>query len=145
MDRRQAIKAGCVACAGTVVAACGGGGTSPTTSGDDQVPATSGPGSPDGQSASGALADTADVPVGSAVILTEVQLVVTQPTAGEFYAYSAVCPHQGCVVREVREQTIVCPCHGSEFQLDGAVQRGPALRGLEPRAIRVEGTSIVPA
>ncbi len=93
----------------------------------------------------GALADTADVPVGSALIITELQLVVTQPVAGEFFAYSAVCPHQGCLVREVREDTIVCPCHGSEFQLDGNVQRGPARRGLNPLAIRIEGTSIIPA
>lgn len=142
MDRRQAIKAGCVACAGTVVVACGGGGTSATNSTNDPAP---GQDSPDGQSAPVALADTADVPVGGGLIIADRQFVVTQPVAGEFLAYSAVCPHRSCLVREVRDETIVCGCHGSEFKLDGALQRGPALSGLSPRAIRIEGTSIFPA
>ncbi len=42
-----------------------------------------------------------------------------------FYAISAVCPHLGCVVRR-SEGSYECPCHGSKFNDDGTVARGPA-------------------
>ncbi|HLG18220.1 MAG TPA: Rieske 2Fe-2S domain-containing protein [Bdellovibrionota bacterium] len=42
-----------------------------------------------------------------------------------FYAISAVCTHLGCVVRRI-EETYECPCHGSAFDQNGQVTRGPA-------------------
>ncbi|HSQ62965.1 MAG TPA: Rieske (2Fe-2S) protein [Polyangiaceae bacterium] len=52
-----------------------------------------------------------------------------------FYALSAVCTHLGCVTRhEPGTDRIVCPCHGSTFDLGGRVTSGPArtrLRRLE--------------
>ncbi len=89
----------------------------------------------------GALAPTADVPVGSGVIVGEI--VVTQPVAGDFKGFSAVCTHTGCLLNEIVEGTINCPCHGSKFSLDGAVVNGPATKPLEAVAIRVQGDSIV--
>jgi thiosulfate dehydrogenase [quinone] large subunit len=60
--------------------------------------------------------------------------IVLQPVAGRFLAFDAVCPHAGCTVRyDPAEKLIICPCHGSEFNPDtGAVEAGPALRGLSP-------------
>ena len=56
-------------------------------------------------------------------------VVVTQPTAGEFKAFSATCTHQGCKVKSVADGVIVCPCHGSKFAIaDGSVAAGPAKR-----------------
>ncbi len=69
--------------------------------------------------AGAALTKTGDVPVGSGVIVGKT--VVTQPTAGEFKAFSAVCTHSGCLVNKVADGTIDCPCHGSKFSLDGQV------------------------
>jgi Rieske Fe-S protein len=44
----------------------------------------------------------------------------------------------------VTDATIVCPCHGSRYAVtDGAVVRGPALRGLTPRTITVQGDSVI--
>ena len=57
------------------------------------------------------------VPVGGGVILADEQVVITQPQEGVFQAFSAVCTHQGCVVSEVSDGTINCPCHGSRYSI----------------------------
>ena len=87
-----------------------------------------------------AIANTGDVPVGSAVIVDDV--VITQPQRGEFKAFSAVCTHAGCNVAEVLGASINCPCHGSSFNLDGTVAKGPAKRPLDAKGIVVQGDSI---
>ena len=87
------------------------------------------------------IAKTADVPVGSGVIVDEI--VVTQPSAGEFKGFSAICTHTGCTVNKVADGTINCPCHGSKFNLDGSVANGPATKPLESAAVTVQGDSIV--
>jgi Rieske Fe-S protein len=90
-----------------------------------------------------ALAQTGDIPVGSAVIFADRQVVVSQPAAGQFKAFTAVCTHQGCLVSDVQGQTIVCNCHGSKFNAtDGSVAGGPAGRPLKEVGIVVEGTDI---
>jgi nitrite reductase/ring-hydroxylating ferredoxin subunit len=88
-----------------------------------------------------ALAKTSDVPVGSGVIVGEI--VVTQPSAGMFKGFSAKCTHKGCMVDKVADGTIDCPCHGSKFNLDGTVAKGPAQEPLESENISVQGDSIV--
>jgi Rieske Fe-S protein len=89
------------------------------------------------------LVSTAEVPVGGGVVLTAQQVVVTQPTAGEYKAFSTTCTHQGCEVNEVADGQIVCPCHGSYFAIaDGAVTDGPAESPLPEKAITVSGDSI---
>jgi Rieske Fe-S protein len=91
--------------------------------------------------AGNAIAKTADVPVGSGVIVGDV--VVTQPTAGVFKGFSAKCTHKGCMVDKVADGTIDCPCHGSKFNLDGSVAKGPADKPLEAENVTVQGDSIV--
>lgn len=68
------------------------------------------------------VAAAGDVPVGGGVVLSEQELVVTQPSAGEFVGFSAICTHQGCTVADVADGTINCPCHASRFSIvDGSV------------------------
>ena len=94
----------------------------------------------------GVLASTSDVPVGGGTILTDKRIVITQPHAGTFDAFTAVCTHEGCIVTTVSGGTINCPCHGSKFSIDnGSVVNGPATRPLAPVSIKVQGTSIVQA
>ncbi len=84
---------------------------------------------------------TSQVPLGGAVIVGSA--VVSQPVAGQFQAFSAVCTHQSCFVSRVQGETVECTCHGSQFSaLDGAVVRGPATRPLNRRSVTVEGDSV---
>ena len=89
------------------------------------------------------LARTADIPVGGGKIFKDEKVVVTQPTKGDFKAFSAICTHQGCTVGTVADGTIDCPCHGSRFHIEnGSVANGPATRPLPAKQITVEGESI---
>ena len=88
-----------------------------------------------------ALATTTEVPVGSGIIVGDT--VLTQPVAGDFQGFSNVCTHSGCRVNEVSDGAIICPCHGSRFNLDGTVAEGPASRPLESKPIVVQGESIL--
>ena len=97
-----------------------------------------------GAGPTGALASTSDIPVGGGTIFADQDVVVTQPEAGEFRAFSATCTHQGCAVSEVTDGAIVCNCHGSKFAVaDGAVVDGPADTPLPERSIEVTGEEII--
>ena len=96
-----------------------------------------------GGTAAGALASTSEIPVGSGMIFPAKLVVVTQPTAGEYKAFSAVCTHMGCTVSTINNGTIDCPCHGSMYSIKtGAVVGGPAPRPLPAKQIKVTGDSI---
>jgi len=133
-----------------LLAACGddsdtasdpGSGTSSSSGGTTPSPAESSGG---GSAGGDALASTSDIEVGGGSIFADEQVVVTQPSEGEFKAFSSTCTHQGCQVESVSDGTINCPCHGSKYSVeDGSVQAGPAPSPLKEVAITVEGDSIV--
>jgi Rieske Fe-S protein len=90
-----------------------------------------------------ALAATADIPEGGGKVFADKKVVVTQPTAGEFKAFSATCTHQGCAVKGISDGLINCPCHNSNFSItDGSVKSGPAKEPLPAVQITVSGDSI---
>jgi Rieske Fe-S protein len=95
-------------------------------------------------SGSAPLASASSIPVGGGTVFADKDVVVTQPTAGEYKAFSATCTHQGCKVKSVADGVIVCPCHGSKFAIaDGSVASGPAKSPLPAKSVSVEGGSIV--
>ena len=52
---------------------------------------------------------------------------------GDPKAFSTTCPHLGCDVEwNDSENSWDCPCHGSRFNKDGSLLKGPARRGLDP-------------
>ena len=76
-------------------------------------------------------------------MLADQKIVVTQPKAGTFAAFTAVCTHAGCLVDSVSGGTINCPCHGSKFSItNGSVVNGPASSPLAAVGIKVQGSSI---
>ena len=93
-----------------------------------------------------ALTTTAEVPVGGGIVLTDKQVVVTQPTEGKFKAYTAVCTHQQLLVTSVEDGVIHCSNHGSEYDAaTGDVTRGPAPSALAAVEITVKGDKILKA
>ncbi|WP_422746192.1 ubiquinol-cytochrome c reductase iron-sulfur subunit [Mycobacterium sp. WMMD1722] len=131
-SRRRVVVGAALGLLTAVVSACSTSGRKPAESSSSDAGAEPAPGA--------ALAKTTDVPVGSGVIVGDT--VVTQPTAGAFTGLSATCTHAGCTVSEIQDAEIVCPCHGSRFNLDGTVARGPATQPLEARRIDVRGGEI---
>jgi Rieske Fe-S protein len=120
------------------LAACTTYGKKPEASGDTATTTAGAPGAP---GPANAIAKTADVPVGSGVIIDDI--VVTQASSGVFKGFSSTCTHAGCTVAEVADGTINCPCHGSKFNLDGTVANGPATKPLEAKTVSVQGDSII--
>ncbi|MEU9086323.1 Rieske (2Fe-2S) protein [Streptomyces sp. NPDC048357] len=140
--RRTVLAAGAAALAGGALTACGSDAeTTPegVSNASASAPAASGAATPEsGSAAKEVLVKTADVPKGGGTILKEQKLVVTQPTAGNYRCFTAVCPHQGCLVNKVANGSIDCPCHDSKFAIaDGAVTKGPATKGLAEKKIKV--------
>ncbi|MCX5344943.1 Rieske (2Fe-2S) protein [Streptomyces atratus] len=134
--RRAVVAAVGAVSVAAVLTACG---SKKDSGGSDAVEAAHA--SPDGGEA--ALAKTADIPEGGGKIFADRDVVVTQPKAGEFKAFSSKCTHQGCAVSSVSDGTINCPCHGSKFDVaTGSVAAGPATQPLPARPITVEGDSI---
>ncbi len=63
---------------------------------------------------------------------------LVQTTDNQVVALYKVCTHLGCLYNWVDENGIFrCPCHGSQFQLDGTYIRGPAPRSLDRFVVRV--------
>ncbi len=90
------------------------------------------------------LAAASEIPVGGGKIFTAAKVVVTQPVGGQYLGFSAVCTHVGCILSEVANGTIDCPCHGSEFKITtGAVVTGPAPSPLPKKQIKIVNGQVV--
>lgn len=62
----------------------------------------------------------------------------------ELAALDAVCPHLGCLVQQKGTgDGFRCPCHGSEFGVDGELERGPAERPLRQLDIQTQSDNTV--
>jgi cytochrome b6-f complex iron-sulfur subunit len=57
-------------------------------------------------------------------------------------ALSTICTHKGCEVR-VLPDAFQCPCHGSEYSVDGAVVEGPASQPLQRFAVEETPDAII--
>ncbi|MFD5271438.1 Rieske (2Fe-2S) protein [Streptomyces sp. NPDC058335] len=140
--RRTVVAAAGVAGLAVALTACGGSdddssGSAGSTGGSESA-STGG-----GAAAGAALTTTADIPEGGGKVFDDQKVVVVQPTAGEFKAYSAVCTHSGCAVKSIADGVINCPCHNSNFSVtDGSVKSGPATKPLPEVQITVSGDSI---
>lgn len=62
-----------------------------------------------------------------------------------FVIFSSVCPHLACLYSWVPDaKRFICPCHGSQFGIEGNYIEGPAPRGLDPLPLRAaNGTAEV--
>ncbi|WP_046496160.1 Rieske (2Fe-2S) protein [Streptomyces odonnellii] len=154
VTRRTVVAAAGAAGLSAALVACGDSGSDAPADSAGEAPATggdatdSGGGTPGADSSDGAgggdvLAKTTDIPEGGGMVFADKGVVVTQPAAGEFKAFSSKCTHQGCAVKDISDGIIHCPCHGSQFSAaDGSVKSGPATQPLPAASITVTGDSI---
>jgi len=131
LDRRTVIRAAGIAGVGVVgvgsLAACGGDAKNKAA---DTVGSVT-------DAAKGAI-KAAEIPVGGGKVFPATKTVITQPTSGQFKAFTAVCTHRGCIVATVADGTINCPCHGSKYDIaTGEVKNGPATKGLAAKSVSV--------
>lgn len=90
-----------------------------------------------------ATIEASKVPVGGGYVDGTTGYVVTQPTKGQYKAFSSVCTHAGCAVGSVGDGAIKCPCHGSKFDAtSGKVLAGPAEKALPSKKVTLTGTSL---
>lgn len=129
------------------VAVAGVGVTAAACSSSNSVAQGQGGGAQQGQAvaSSGPVnVKTSQVPLKSGFINTDAAIVVTQPSAGEYKAFTAVCTHQQCIVGSVSNNVIQCPCHGSQYDAStGQVIQGPATQALASKTVKVSGGEIV--
>ncbi len=74
-----------------------------------------------------------ELPAEGALVYRESRVALLR-REGEVYALDLLCTHLGCVVN-LTPRELVCPCHGSSFDLSGEVLRGPADRPLRRLAV----------
>jgi Rieske Fe-S protein len=143
--RRTLLKGAAATCGTGLLAACASGS-------DSTAPAAPAPpaGAPSAAAPGGlrvTLGQVSDIPVGGAISVSApggAKVLLSQPEEGEVVAFSAVCPHEGCSAQPDGDH-FSCPCHGSEFELDGSLRQGPAREGLSPFAVQVVDGQVLPA
>lgn len=129
--RRQVLGLGAGLAAGAVLASCAGDSANQIDTGT-------------------VLARTEEVPAGQVkpVLVGEIPIMIAHTPDGQFTAFSAICPHQGCKVVPVADgpEILECPCHRSRFDsYTGDVLNGPALEALSEFPIEVRDGNITAA
>jgi Rieske Fe-S protein len=136
IDRRGALGT----LAGAVVVACSG-----DSSGDD---AAGTDGGDEGGDETVDCSGTAGSDVGPETSFAQgtwtlVQTYIVAQDANGFFAYSAICTHQGCLVQPpASDGSTVCFCHGSQFDGNGNVTLGPAFQPLQHYAVNICGGEV---
>jgi Rieske Fe-S protein len=69
-------------------------------------------------------------------------LYVLRLDDGQFAVVSPICTHQGCTV-DIQGPRLVCPCHGSTYDRQGRVLRGPAERALTRAGVQLSDGVLV--
>jgi len=64
--------------------------------------------------------------------------VIVVRDGDEYHVFSARCAHLGCIVDRTDKDTLVCPCHGSRYSLNGRLLQGPATHDLVPLRFRID-------
>jgi Rieske Fe-S protein len=82
--------------------------------------------------------------VGSAALVNAggASVLVAHTAADTFAAFNATCTHQACTITAWAAPNFECPCHGSLFNTNGDVMRGPASRALQKYTASLSGNTL---
>ncbi len=69
--------------------------------------------------------------------------VIVITSAEGVAVFSSTCPHMGCRINRAEGSELVCPCHGSRFNVRGEVVHGPAGRPLQPLRFELDRAGAV--
>ena len=136
ISRRQFCTGACQVASGatlaTLVSACGGGASSPTSPSGMASQLGVSAGRLAGSGVQVNVAGSALADVGGAVLVqsTAGVFLLARVGASTFSAVDAVCSHESCTVTGAEGATYVCPCHGSRYSRSGQVLAGPARASL---------------
>ncbi|MEU3855768.1 Rieske (2Fe-2S) protein [Streptomyces sp. NPDC028722] len=90
------------------------------------------------------LGAESEVPKGGAQLYQDQNVVVSRDRNGTLKAYSTICTHAGCPINKLRGTTLVCPCHGSEFDaVTGKVVQAPATEPLGELTVKAANGRII--
>jgi Rieske Fe-S protein len=163
VERRTVLKGATVIGAGVaaapLLAACGGGssagaGASTGAPPESSAPAGSSP-APAGSRSAPAGSSSAPAPAGGVTVAKSKVavgggeigsgVVVTQPTAGAYKAFSSTCTHMQCTVSSIDGGFIICPCHGSHYAIATGVPTpsSPAKKPLPPKTVTESGDNLI--
>jgi len=127
----HACQAASLVAFGSLVAGCGGSPTSPSGGSAPALPSV------DGIVSGGRVSITVDASsplnnVGSAAIIraSSGSYLASRTGQDTFAVLTAICTHEGCTIDGFQSSTYVCPCHGSQFNVNGGVTKGPASQSL---------------
>jgi len=81
------------------------------------------------------------VPVNGAIVFKNLKTAIINQE-GKTFALSISCTHLGCTLN-ISGNKFICPCHGSEFDLEGRVIKGPAMRDLKQLSFSEHADRIV--
>lgn len=90
------------------------------------------------------LGAESEIAEGGAKLYRDRNVVVSRAGNGALKAFSTICTHAGCAIDKLQGTTLVCPCHGSEFDAaTGKVLRAPATAPLKELPVEAKGGKIV--
>ena len=69
----------------------------------------------------------ADVPSG----ITFYKSIIVNKDDNDLQIFSSRCTHLGCKINKLEDGKLICPCHGSQFDPQGKVLKGPAAASLK--------------
>ncbi|MER6572258.1 Rieske 2Fe-2S domain-containing protein [Streptomyces sp. NPDC001093] len=90
------------------------------------------------------LGAESEVSKGGAKLYRDHNVVVSRDGSGALKAYSTICTHAGCPINKLQGTTLICPCHGSQFDaVTGKVVQSPATEPLAELPVKTKNGRIV--
>ena len=88
--------------------------------------------------------------IGSFKILKEVtigeitdSIIIVKKSDTDYLVFSSVCRHKKCNVRYKKDRDLfVCPCHGSTYNMNGKVIKGPSQGDIPKYRVKVKDNKL---